>query len=232
MTFSEQLYDQDIVINDYLTLTFNSSNLFPKLKDQQIIFIAGLSGSGKSTLLKNLEKNLTHAKAIPERRIITEKGMIQPYASFFNLKCKFNKREDRIRIVKNYKKNLPEGIVYVLKNIKITKDVSSVFIFDGIRGEKELQNVLINFKNAKVIILGATKQTRLERILERNDPYDLTQNTSNRNVLKIVEDDLSLHGDFKEYKNKKIFNIDTNTMNQEEVFSTAYHWAKKTIKHL
>ena len=131
MTFSEQLYDQDIVINDYLTLTFNSSNLFPKLKDQQIIFIAGLSGSGKSTLLKNLEKNLTHAKAIPERRIITEKGMIQPYASFFNLKCKFNKREDRIRIVKNYKKNIPEGIVYVLKNIKITKDVSSVFIFDA-----------------------------------------------------------------------------------------------------
>ena len=231
MTFSKQLYDQDIVMNDYLTFIFNSSEGLPKLKDQQIFFIAGLSGSGKSTLLKKLQEKLIPLKEIPERRIVTEKGMIQPYASFFNLKHQFNKREDRVQIVKNYKKNIPEGIVYVLKNICITKHVSNTFIFDGIRGEEELNNVLMNFKNAKVIILNATKQTRLHRILGRNDPYDQLQNASGKKSLKIVEDDIALHGNFKEYESKNTINIDTNIMNQEEVFLTAYHWIKKMIKN-
>ena len=78
----------------------------------EVIVVCGPSGSGKSTLIRRLVQNLNCFSEIPERRFITLKGIIEPFVSYFNLKCDFNKRQDRIDIVKNYKKNIPEGIVF------------------------------------------------------------------------------------------------------------------------
>lgn len=219
-----EFYPKDIIINDCLKLVFKNKKSQPLLTDQNIVFISGFTGSGKSTLLKKLAKNLHGFAEIPERRYITLKCIIEPYANYFNLKHSFNKREDRIAIVKSYKKNIPEGIVFALKHIEITQDLPKGFIFDGIRGEEELKKVLETFKKAKVIVLKASKEIRLNRILERNDPYDQISSSNNITANKIIENDLNLHGDFKEYHNKRVISIYTDEMNQEEVYITAYNW--------
>ena len=227
MNFISNLYVSDIIINDVLKVSFNSKESAPLFSDQNVIFIAGFAGSGKSTLIKRLLENLTNFTEIPERRIITFKGIIEPYTSYFNLPCDFNKREERINIVKNYKKDIPEGIVYVLKHIRITKNISANFIFDGIRGEEELKNVLKTFKKAKIIILNTSKKVRLQRIIERKDPFDQINSITNNSAESVVENDFKLHGNFKNHKSEKILDINTDNMDQDEVYLTAYNWIIK-----
>lgn len=224
MTFISKLYNQDITISDGLKLVFNNSKSHPLLTEQNVIFIAGFTGSGKSTLIKKLIRNLEGFTEIPERRIITLKGIIEPYAAHLSLQCNFNNRADRIDIVKNYKKNIPEGIVFPMKHIRITKKIQKGFIFDGIRGEEELKNVLEVFKKAKVIVLNASKEKRLNRIIERKDSYDQMKNSPYKKALEIVENDLDLHGNFNRHKNKGILYLNTNILNKEAVFLAAYNW--------
>ena len=224
MTYINNLYTKDIIINDCLKLVFSNTESYPLLSEQNIIFIAGFTGSGKSTLIRRLVQNLNCFSEIPERRFITLKGIIEPFVSYFNLKCDFNKRQDRIDIVKNYKKNIPEGIVFVLRHIRVIKDLPKGFIFDGIRGDEELKIVLETFKKAQIIILNASKETRLNRIVERKDTYDQINIAPTDTASKIIENDHKLHGNLNKSNSKRVININTEEMDQDEVFLTAYNW--------
>lgn len=101
-----EFYSKDIIINDCLKLVLKNKKSHPLLIDQNIVFITSFTGSGKSALIKNFFKNLKGFKEIPERRYIILKSIIEPYGNYFNLKHNFNKREDRIAIVKSYKKKV------------------------------------------------------------------------------------------------------------------------------
>lgn len=225
MTYYNKLYTQDIEITDCLTFCYNSGRSNQSLNNKNIIFLAGFSGSGKSTLIKRLSENLENYFVIPERRVITGKCMIEPMVSLLKLKGDFNTRDKRIEIVSQYKKIIPEGIVFVLKHINFTGTaIPEGFLFDGIRGDFEIAGVLKEFKNAKIILLDTSENTRKERLDKRKDPHDNVQGKAILDASKIINDDIILHGKNKVYKNKRVLTINTDLLNRDEVYNTSINW--------
>ena len=151
--------------------------------------------------------------------------MIDPMVSLLKLKGDFNSRDKRIELVAQYKKNIPEGIVFVLQHINFTgTSLPEGFLFDGIRGDFEIRCALKNFKNAKIIFLDTSENTRLERIETRNDPHDRIKGKAMLASKKIIANDIKLHGKNKVYKNKRVLTINTDLLNTDEVYKKSVKW--------
>ena len=225
MTFYNQLYTEDIAITDCLKFCYNSGRSNQNLKNKNIIILAGFSGSGKSTLIKRLSENFENYLLIPERRIITGKCIIEPMVSLLKLKGDFNSRDKRIEIVNQYKKIIPEGIVFVLKHINFTGTaIPEGFLFDGIRGDSEIKSVLKEFKNAKIILLETSENIRKERLEKRKDSHDFVKEKTIMDAAKIITDDTKLHGENKVYKNKRILTINTDLLSTDDVYNKSLNW--------
>ena len=136
MTFANEVYQNDIMINEFLIVSFSRPKK-DSLINSKILFIAGFSGCGKSSLVHGLKDKLPSYYNIPERRIITNKCIIEPMLEEKQSLNNYSERTDRVGIVKKFKENIPEGIIYGLKNIDVKNINPTGFIFDGIRGENE-----------------------------------------------------------------------------------------------
>ena len=225
MTFANEVYQNDIMINEFLIVSFSRPKK-DSLINSKILFIAGFSGCGKSSLVHGLKDKLPSYYNIPERRIITNKCIIEPMLEEKQSLNNYSERTDRVGIVKKFKENIPEGIIYGLKNIDVKNINPAGFIFDGIRGESEMNAALEAFPNAKIIHLTANDEVRKERIAGRKDQFDNAKNEKDLNF--IISKDYEIHKKEININTKytdKVLTIDTSGLAMKEVLNTAYDWS-------
>jgi deoxyadenosine/deoxycytidine kinase len=225
--FDVKIFNRTLQISDHLFFSTNKLNK-PHLASANCIIIAGFSGCGKSTLTKLLLGRLSNYYNIPERRILTDKFIINPLMEKYNLKENFLIRKNRINLVNFFKNNTPEGIVYFLKNIYLSPLKYDGYIFDGIRGDDEIKAALECFPNAKIIHLTASEEVRKERIYSRNDSFDYL--SSKNEVNQIIDNDYKLHNILEstiKINSNRYIVINTSNINISTVFEKVNSWILK-----
>lgn len=131
----------------------------------------GLTGAGKSTLLPTL---LAGGRTLlPDRRRLTDE-IVLPAAQRMEGRspAPVTDRLERFRLTARYREEHPEGIVHALAQELAARPASGPVVFDGLRGENELQATLARFPGARYLMLLARPLTRVKRLMSRNDQFD------------------------------------------------------------
>ncbi|OFY95590.1 MAG: hypothetical protein A2309_04915, partial [Bacteroidetes bacterium RIFOXYB2_FULL_35_7] len=184
-----------------------------------LYILIGLTGSGKSTLIKNLTKTLHHLTVLPNRREITSKCIIEPLQLFSGKPIAELQRTDRYFYVSRFREFYPEGMAYILDNIYIKNNNYPCLIFDGLRNYNEVKYAIEKFPKAFFIALTTSDFSRMNRLMYREDPYDILSRPCYRipekKITKLSEiDELFSVFDFSEIEKNKIIDL-INASNDE-----------------
>lgn len=141
---------------------------------KSILFVVGLTGVGKSTTLDKLLEQLPELKLLPNRRILTDEIIIPTMQRLGNQSEEpVQDRAKRFELTKAYRELSPEGMSKVVSEYLKDEDFSGQdLIFDNIRGVNEVSSVATLFENARVLMLDAPEEVRLQRLVGRDDVFD------------------------------------------------------------
>jgi len=148
---------------------------------KSIIFVVGLTGVGKSTTLENLLDHKPMLTLLPNRRELTDEIIIPTMQRHKGLpEIPVNDRAERFELTKAYRELSPEGMTKVVSdyldaNTYPQKDL----IFDNVRGVNEVAGVASLFANARILMLDAPEEVRLQRLLGRGDVFDQISTEAN-----------------------------------------------------
>lgn len=154
------------------------------IKNKAIVILVGLTGVGKSTIINTLTKSGLNFTLLPNRRQLTSELIIPHIVSENGRNVETICRIDRFKFTRQYQQKFPGGMGYVLSKLKVNPDlVNSPLIFDGLRGENEVDYAANTWQKAKFVILDAPLSVRLKRLLLRSDSFDRIRNVSENQVL-------------------------------------------------
>jgi hypothetical protein len=142
-----------------------------------MLILVGTMGAGKSTTVNALLDTGCQFHLLPNRRVLTNLLIVAPLQREDNVPVQVLDRNGRLPYIHRFKKRHPAGLAYALSQltINVTPEDSTCekfFIFDGLRGEKEIYYAAKALPNALFALLNTPDIVRIKRILKRKDPYD------------------------------------------------------------
>ena len=138
-----------------------------------LIIIVGVTGTGKTTLINNLANVGYDFELLPDRRNLTDQLIITPLQREDNQDVRTLPRMQRVPYIRRYKQRHPAGLAYAISQLYVdSASCNKFWIFNGLRGESEINYAIDAFPKAQFIVLDASNIVRAQRLLKRKDPYD------------------------------------------------------------
>jgi len=130
-------------------------------------------GTGKTTAVKKMQSNGS-VQVLPDRRWLTEQLIVAPMQREDSCQeVQSLSRTQRIPYIRRYKEHFPAGMAHAIAQLYLDPAEYGHFIlFDGLRGKKEVEYALDALPKAEFIFFDATELIRVQRLLDRSDPYD------------------------------------------------------------
>ena len=126
------------------------------LTEVPLLVLVGLTGAGKTTLARELG-----FPTLPNRRELTDHFVLgEPVID----------RVERFRRVAAWREDHPGGLAELLAKGYVP--ANGLWLFDGLRGEGELEYALKALPRARFLVLELDNETRLFRLLSRGDGFD------------------------------------------------------------
>lgn len=157
-----------------------------------LYILMGLTGVGKSTAVAALFDAGVEMTLLPNRRQLTDEIII-PAVQKAQGEAPYpvNDRLQRFALTRTYRESHPSGMVSALQeHLKDTKyPANATLMFDNLRGLEEAKAATEHFPAARFILLDAPHETRLERLLGRDDSFDTitTGQTPHEDVRSALE---------------------------------------------
>ena len=142
-----------------------------------LLILVGTMGAGKSTTVNALLDTGCQFHLLPNRRVLTNLLIVAPLQREENLPVQTLDRNGRLPFIRRYKERHPAGLAYALSQmvINLTPEdptCEKFFLFDGLRGDKEIFYAAKAMPRAIFALLDTPDIIRIKRILDRQDPYD------------------------------------------------------------
>lgn len=142
-----------------------------------LLIIVGMTGVGKSTITKALAEEGLDFTLLPNRRALTERLIIAPMLKMEEKVVQPHCRIQRLTYARLYREYFPGGMGHILASLHINpQQVNSMLVFDSLRGVNEVCYAAKALENAKFVMLTSPNMVRLERLLQRHDPFDQIAN--------------------------------------------------------
>ena len=159
-------------LNENFAFGENAPGGWLSIHDFPLIIMVGLTGTGKSTsihALLNTGKKLT---LLPDRRTLTNQIIIPMMHQGKNKKKSLD-RSERFACTRRFRKRYPGGMSYILSKLYAQSGkTDGYFLFDGIRGENEIDYAAQFLPSARFVVLHTPDEIRVRRLLTRNDSFD------------------------------------------------------------
>lgn len=141
-----------------------------------LIMVGGM-GAGKSTTVNALADAGCAFRLLPNRRTLTNLLIVAPLQREDNLPVQILDRTGRLPYIRRYRERHPAGLAHAIADLYIRLDqrdtsCNHLLVFDGLRGEDEIRYAVEALPLARYVMLDTPDIVRIERILERHDPYD------------------------------------------------------------
>ncbi len=140
-----------------------------------LLILVGVTGVGKSTTVEALESAGMSFALLPNRRTLTDEFIIR-YLQEQNGEtvAPVKDRAQRFNFTRAYRRQHPGGMAHVLSRLHIEPTAlgDNLLLFDGLRGENEVQHAAELLPRAKFLVLTASDFTRIQRLLGRSDSFD------------------------------------------------------------
>jgi len=141
-----------------------------------LIMVGGM-GAGKSTTVNALANAGCTFRLLPNRRTLTNLLIVAPLQREDNLPVQILDRTGRLPYIRRYRERHPAGLAHAIADLYIRLDHQDtschhLLVFDGLRGEDEIRYAVEALPLARYVMLNTPDIVRIERILERRDPYD------------------------------------------------------------
>lgn len=145
------------------------------LSETNCLILVGVTGVGKSTTVDALAQAGLSFSLLPNRRTITDHFMIQflqeqagePIAPVTDRAARFD-------YTRRYREQFAGGMGHTIASLTIDPQeiTTDWLIFDGLRGQNEVQHAADVLPNARFLVLEAPDTVRVQRLLGRNDAFD------------------------------------------------------------
>ena len=130
-------------------------------------------GTGKTTALKEMKKYGSAFQVLPDRRWLTEQLIVAPLQREGGQEVQPLSRTQRVPYIRRYKERFPAGMAYAIAQLHLAPAKCGDFIlFDGLRGKREIEYAVEAFPKAQFILFEVRELLRVQRLLNRADPYD------------------------------------------------------------
>ena len=130
------------------------------LVEQPLLVVVGLTGVGKSHLLRLLAyPTLPDRREVVDRYVLPLSGLQPPLD-----------RVQRFELTRRFRAEHPGGVAEALLAGQTLP--AWPLVFDGLRGRDEVGFALERLPQARFVVLEASDQVRLARLLERGDSFD------------------------------------------------------------
>jgi hypothetical protein len=142
-----------------------------------LLIMVGGMGAGKSTTVNALAAAGCAFRLLPNRRTLTNLLIVAPLQREDNLPAQILDRTGRLPYIRRYRERYPAGLAHAIADLFIRLDhrdttCNHLLVFDGLRGEDEIRYAVEALPLARYVMLNTPDIVRIERILERRDPYD------------------------------------------------------------
>ncbi|MBB5235144.1 AAA family ATPase [Deinococcus budaensis] len=135
------------------------------LGEWPLTVLVGVTGVGKSTALAALRAADPAARALPDRREITDHVMLAPGP--------ITDRAERFARTARYRAQHPGGMAHALGTLSADTAVwGERLLFDGLRGWEEVEHAARHFPAWRFVALHAPDAERVRRLLGRADAFD------------------------------------------------------------
>jgi hypothetical protein len=192
-----------------VAFTLESDNLpsgFQSLTELPLLIMVGLTGVGKSTVLELLPQVGLNFTLLPNRRVITDQIIIAWLQAEAGEPVQpISDRLERFEYTARYRAKFAGGMAHALSRLVINaQETHSLLIFDGLRGLNEVQHAVNFFPLARFVVLDAPDITRLTRLLNRGDVFDISESASgpslltNQNLIAALSTVPNIEGVFDE----------------------------------
>ncbi len=189
-----------------------SPSNFRPLTKLALVIMVGLTGVGKSTTLKLLQKNGLIFTLLPDRRTITNAIIISSLQQQAGQTPHLlTDQMERFKYTARYRAKYPGGTAHALGQLAADPaKLSSLLIFDGLRGLNEVQYATAYFPKARFVVFDAPDIVRLERLLKRGHFFDAkTIHTSllGKNLMAALMSTPNIEAIFNEEELRQIARI-------------------------
>jgi DNA polymerase III delta prime subunit len=143
----------------------------------RLLIVVGLTGVGKTTTVRALPEAGFDFEQLPNRRSLTDEliiGTIQD--RWQEPRHRVADRAERFAYTRQYRQLFPGGMAHALSQIAVHAAAAGDpdwWLFDGLRGADEVDAAVSTFPRAHFLLLHASDQTRIERLLRRADKFDV-----------------------------------------------------------
>lgn len=141
--------------------------------NQPLLILVGLSSVGKTSALDLLTRQGLAFRLLPDRRILVERLIITQMQLAGGEPVRPVNRYERYPYMDKYRERFPGGMGHSLAQLLVDPaQVGPRLIFNGLRGQNEIEYALQALPLARFLVLDAPDIVRIERMLHRNDPHD------------------------------------------------------------
>ncbi len=145
------------------------------ITDSPLLVIVGVTGVGKSTMLSRLASFGLRHTLLPDRRALTDALIITTMQRLDNAPVQpVIDRKLRFDYTRRYRELHPGGMAQALADLSIDPAWAgdNLLVFDGLRGENEIEWAAQLVREAHFIMLDAPDVVRVRRLLGRRDAFD------------------------------------------------------------
>ena len=151
-----------------------------RLAELPLLVLVGGMGAGKSTTLRVLAGAGYGFRLLPNRRVLTDLLIVAPQQRAQGVPVQSLSREGRLPYIRHYQERFPAGMAQAAAQLWLEPGFAAStatgqpvgLVLDGLRGEQEVRYALEEMPQARFLCLSCPERVRLERLLERRDPYD------------------------------------------------------------
>ena len=146
-------------------------NWIPVSNLPMFILVGGM-GVGKTTTVDSLINQGHPIHLLPNRRELTIDLIVSPQQRAEGKPARNLPRLERIPYIKRYQNRYPGGLAHAISHLSVASPCQGTLIFDGLRGASEINFAVNHLPLAYFIMLITPDIVRVQRLLERRDPYD------------------------------------------------------------